>query len=310
MSEPVTRPARAAHCAPNDLSLDHLGELATALTAATGPASAIGVRRTRHGAIELLTQPLDADCEGWHPADLLIGYHAPASWVAFGITGTGVAHTLVSDHVSPTGQSARGAEPGRHLAHLVARTGASCTVLGSAVSGATDEAPLVLTATDAVPGLTADACRRVLGLATAPLVATPIEWATTCWLDRIFARVIDRRDATAPLSWPELVAWHPCAPVLPAAPEPEELAERVADALAGGWEPLRRAALGPEPGRTPAGAAAAETCRAEHATWLDAPSFGRYLVAALPAREVLSDMLDGLLGAECRAELGRACRQP
>lgn len=317
MSEPVTRPPRAARCAPNDLSADHLVELATALATAAGPASAIGVRRTRHGAFDLLTHPLDVDGEGWHPADLLIGYHAPASWAAFGITATAVAHTLTPEAVASTPASPSDTAPRRHLAHLVARTGASCTVLGGALTSDDETTPtpaiaepVVLTATAAVPGLTADACRRVLGLPTAALHVTPTEWVTTCWLDRIFARVIDRAPAEPPLSWPQLVAWHPCAPMLPGDARPEEVGELVTERLGDDWEAVHRAASGPEPARTPGGAAAAEVCRPEHAAWLDAPSFGRYLLAALPAQEVLSDLLDGLLGAACRAELRRACGHP
>lgn len=263
--------------------------------------------------------PLD----GAHPLDLLLGFVAPLHWRALGVHCLGQARHL--DEPRPPAHPADG-EPSGHeragrgdgggsgfrhrpadeaadvtMTLLFDRQGRSAAVLrrGAAVS-ALPEAP---------EGTVADACRRGLGLPTAPAPASTLPLWTLLWLDR----VVERAAGTArPRSWAEVAALHPAVQTGPAgaparltAPslDPAHLDPAHLDparhgpaglvaaarelAAACPWARLRaEPALAPVPGPPPSPALAA---------WMDDGMWARWLLARLPSPDDLRAAVHALL---------------
>src|SRR5690606_13156727 len=95
-------------------------------------------------------------------------------------------------------------------------------------------------------GPVADACRRALGLATAPPPGGTAELWARWWLDRLVEAASRHRAAGVVPGWAETVARHPAAfvplpgtgrpPLRPATPAPDPAAVATAAAdLAGAW---------------------------------------------------------------------------
>lgn len=234
--------------------------------------------------IELGLLPLPA---GLHPAEAMAGFTAPADWMAVGLVTTASSHELEAEH--PCGTKA--AHQAVRLTFLLARSGEACTLLSPIGSEDSrrrrlDEPPI---------GLLPDACRRMLGLATAPPADGPEVWLTARWLDRMLAQIIERTDAVP--AWEGAVALHPLVPP-GAAPSAEGLAAMVeAAGSAFEWERLRLLAIkadAPDPAINPTVAA-----------WMDAGSFARHMLAA----ELPIDLLLTELGALLPAEVMRQVRE-
>ena len=136
------------------------------------------------GHVELLFRHLD--CTDIVCA--LCGFVAPAEWHAFGVVtpGRGVRlDTPVHDHGEVTACA------------LVDRAGRVVSEVRAADGSVVCSGPTV--------GRVVDACRRALGLATAPSVCGPEVWFVLRWIDRVLATVLDA-DLGTPPSWAALDA--------------------------------------------------------------------------------------------------------
>ena len=126
-----------------------------------------------------------ADCLAWlplhgaHPLEALLGYVAPPEWRAIGVCAPGRAHSADgTDDVTAT--------------LLVDRAGATASILRRG-----DDREVMPGRPD---GVLADACRRALGLPTAPPPWSSLMLWTLAWLDRIV-----EADGARPPGLPSLV---------------------------------------------------------------------------------------------------------
>jgi hypothetical protein len=269
-SEPTSAPTPA-------LTLRSLVDEVDATLWSRGEADAALVRVVDPGQAgepgELAVRPLDDD----HPLDVLLGFAAPPEWAALGVAAPGTGHALDGDQ-----------PPERvHVTMLIARSGASAGVLRRG-----DRAtPLG----DPPQGLVADACRRALGLPTAPPPATTVGLWVRWWLDGLVQASAERARGAPVPGWADAVALHPASFVpAPGEPAPEPAAVAAATlglADAWGWGRLRGC---PEvadrlPGPMPA------ALTPDVATWMDDGMFARWLLSALPPPDELLDACWGLL---------------
>ncbi|MGH9209385.1 MAG: hypothetical protein ACRD2C_01740 [Acidimicrobiales bacterium] len=159
-----------------------------------------------------------------HPLDVLIGFTAPRDWLALGVHCSGRAFSL--DHAPPEPQaviittlvdrSGRGAGLLRYLPSggRSATRGPDDSDRATARAGNGDDdgdGEVVTRYDDAPEGLIGDACRRALGVPTAPPPASTAELWLRLWLDRVVeAAVFSGRD-DCKLGWNDVVALHPAA---------------------------------------------------------------------------------------------------
>jgi len=138
---------------------------------------------------------------GQHPLSQLLGLTAPVGWRALGVHCTGRAHQL-ADHDPPTDYTFRRTDPVPiTFTFLVDRSGNAATVAISERGWHWLDGP---------EGLLGDACRRALGLATAP---PPIS-TTELWLDlwlHVVVGVASSPERPEPLTWADVAGLHPIA---------------------------------------------------------------------------------------------------
>ncbi|HKE77054.1 MAG TPA: hypothetical protein VKB57_25760, partial [Acidimicrobiales bacterium] len=150
------------------------------------------------------------DLDGAHPLELLLRLEAPPHWRAVGVSCQGWAHPL-----DARGRTRRGpGSPPVTVTLLVESTGETAGVLRQG-----DE---VTPLPDRPEGVIADACRRVLGLPTAPPPPSTAELWTLYWLDRIVEEAT-RTDAQL-RTWSSVAALHPATETAPTehhAPHPD-----------------------------------------------------------------------------------------
>ena len=280
-----------------DLALAALVETVDATFAGLGakaPASAL-LRVSApdaHPPGELTWFPIDPV----HPLDLLLGFVAPAHWSALGVSSCGLQHQLGDD-----GRAVRGADPPRvRITVLLDRSGRGAGLLRRGAG---------LTALPGPPeGTVADACRRALGLATAPPPHTTVGLWTRCWLDRVVDALAGSGGAgggAGPPTWRDITRLHPASSAASTLrsgvgrrPDPDALADATR-ALADAW-PWARLRADPAvvdvPGPLP---------DARVAAWMDDGMWARWLLAAFPALDDLVDAACSLLAPD----LARAARQ-
>lgn len=116
------------------------------------------------------------------------GFVAPAGWDAFGVVAPG--RRLMLDSLDP-----ELVDDSVTVCALLARSG----MVASEVRTSGGE----VVSRGATTGRVVDACRRVLGLDTAPAPLGPHVWVTLRWIDRVIAVVLDA-DLGRPPTWPEL----------------------------------------------------------------------------------------------------------
>jgi hypothetical protein len=198
------------------------------------------------------------------PVDAMVGFVAPPEWWAFGVVVPVTLHDL-----DGRGEL-RGSRPGRRLVHLVSRHGATFAV--AAGPGGIDlvKGPRP----SALEGRIPDACRRVLGLATAPPTVGTGAFFVTRWLDGALERAIaghsgddgnrlgDEFDHDA------------------------VVAATVDFERHWSWERLRRACA--------AGEALVEGMTSEEAAWWDEGGFSRRAFEGYLAAGAMLDLLDEL----------------
>lgn len=211
-----------------------------------------------------------------HPFDELAGFRARPECQALGVRAVGRAWHL----------DRPGAAPVRVAATIVvARGGSAASRLRWLGAEVVDDQP------GPVEGLIADACRRSLGVATAPPQAGPSSAWALLWLDRLVEAAAD--PARRPCSVDAAVALHPAAQA--ASPDgswvradPDGLVDAARrHAEAWNWARLRRepAALGPVAAELPT----------RVAEWMDDGLFSRWLRARLPPPVDLLDTLADVL---------------
>ena len=194
---PTSRDHRSAPPGADPLG-ERLLEIALALAArdVDGPATYVEVLAP----VELGTSEPVAE-QALPPSDPvvgLLGRSAPRSAWAVGLTGAGkvraIDDTTVLDH-------------GRFV-HLVTRQGVSVTVVPrtAADEAATVLGPIAL----APPGRVPDACRRIMGLPTAPPPLTTTDGLVDHWLDAVLAASL----LDGSLSWADVLRRHPLARLL------------------------------------------------------------------------------------------------
>ena len=208
--------------------------------------------------------------DGPDPVAAMIGLEAPSHVRAAGIVSGCRAYVPGVDSL----EASRGV-----FIHLVDRSGTSVTRSTHPAGGLLRLGPT----TDMGEGRVADACRRMLGLPTAPPPSDMSSFVVDAWL----ALVVDAALDDPRLSWAAAVGLHPGRPRRGANPgEVAAATRRFGDEL--DWDRFRRAcaADGPPP-CVPLDAAAA--------TWMDAGMFARWLVGEMPPWESTLDLLDGIL---------------
>ncbi|MEY2453049.1 MAG: hypothetical protein QOD92_2623 [Acidimicrobiaceae bacterium] len=223
---------------------------------------------------DLGVRPID---DGSSVVEALAGFTAPAEWSAIGVVTEGNARHLVQ----------RDERRRVRCVHLVDRTGASGGTLrlqgedATILSGGDEHKP---------SGRIDDACRRALGLPTAPPAHTSTELWAIVWLERL----LEHRGC-APSSmrfpWREAAGLHP-AIALVVAEDPTSAGEaaqqlgRLGEVLAQvhSWPVLRMACA--------AGDWPVDGVPAAVAAWLDDGAFSRWVLGELPR-------LDQLAAAAC-----------
>lgn len=244
-------------------------------------------------ALEVGLLPLEP---GAHPVEAMAGFTAPPNWLAIGVVSAG--HSRSPGEPGSFGVDPEPTQPIR-VTFLIDREGAAATAL--AAIGAPSAQRRLLHEPPA--GLVADACRRVLGLPTAPPDEGPEVWLTTRWLDRLLAAAIEGPGAVT--TWEAAARMHPLVgDVGGLAPtDLKALVVRTASRL--GWEGFRSLATRRDGDGLVSPAAAA---------WMDSGSFARHLLAGeLPVGLLLTELralVPTVVMSAVREALPPSCREP
>jgi hypothetical protein len=229
-----------------------------------------------------------------HPLSALVGFTAPQDWRALGIRCNGRARRLQPPRTDDPGA---GAVPTPVvLTMLLDRAGRGAGIMRHGQ---------VVTPLPGPPeGVVADACRRALGLPTAPPPQDTIELWVLIWLDRLVETVAVLGRAERYATWETIAALHPAAPGQPAqtgrpqappsaAPlEPTAAPIALAEAtrqLAEAW-PWSRLRVDPDVADT-----AGPPLPSDIAQWMDDGMFARWVLAELPELADLASAVDALL---------------
>jgi hypothetical protein len=256
------------------------------------PPIAFGLRDHHGDRFDLDATVLDPD----EPITSLIGFTCPEPWLAFGVLTPGRARPLDADDHLPGHR--RGQEV--HVGLIVSRTGEQVTLLRRG------EAPAELTPGPPAEGRLPDACRRCLGLATAPPPGPATALRTLLWLEAVLAECLAEPGR---LRWDEAVRLHPhVSHLLGLDPGfASELPERFTELVsivdgrtdASEWGELRRQVI--------SGAHSDLGVSAAGAAWMDDGMFSREVLGCFPPIAGLLTELEpvaspGLVG-EVRAAL-------
>jgi hypothetical protein len=239
---------------------------------------------------------------GADPIDALIGFDAPADWVAVGVVST-ARWAPTTDEEATAGRLRRASRPvgGRaRLAHIVTRQGRSLVVLRQ-----NDDPPVIrrFNPRDVHFGRVDDVCRRVLGLSTAtPANRTAELWAVV-WADRLVRWAAAGDD----LTWDDVARAHPAVAHL--AVEDHISLDEAADDLIGSgewladrwsWDDLRKL--------TVEGDHSVDDLDPEDARWMDAGMFSRWALAPFSELSDLLADLDDLLPEALVRRVRTTCR--
>jgi hypothetical protein len=167
------------------------------------------------------------------------------------------------------------------VVHIVHRSGIALTALSQLESvrtfGPTSEPQ---------NGRVPDACRRILGLATAPPTDSMTDFVIAAWLEVISRVALDNPEIT----WSDIVALHPACNAISEPAIPAAIAQAT-QALGHSldWERFRRVITAV--GGFPFGDSGKKT-----AAWMDTGMFSRWAMDSLPSRSDAFDLLDAALG--------------
>lgn len=245
---------------------------------AGGPPAFIGVEPSADGqAIDLHVRPAPDGC-----IEAIVGWRAPAQWLAFGLVG-------------PADLTAG---PSRRQAVRIALLASRDGTVTVAAAGEDGQETAWSEPGSQLSGRVLDLCRRALDAPTPACLEPPSAFMTGLWLDRILLLSL-RRARSRPLSWAEVVALHPLSEAAHSA-HPAALAALASGALGRiTWEDLRRRGAQGALAFAPDAAAAA---------WHDAGSYGRSLLGDLPPPTDLLDDLADLLTPAVHQAIGEVAR--
>lgn len=254
-----------------------------------------------------------------HPGDALLGFLAPSTWFAVGLSVPIRARRLAPDETDGRDPDS-GAE--RHRDHTQDQlTGASrLTVMvhrdGTITSlfDGPDMSPMLVA--EPPEGWVPDLLRRTLGLPTASPDESLAGFVETAWLDAIASEVFLHPSST--LDWSSLAVLHPLHPLGPPLHGPLLAVETQALELESSWARMRRIWAGSAAGRSPRGrcstgtdprppgqlpSPAAGGCTVGLDSWFDDGSFARWISRTLPPADHLLDVILTLLPHEVGSEL-------
>lgn len=220
------------------------------------------------------------------PADELVGWLAPVSWVAIGTCCTATVRRLTT--TDSFRDRAPTASEGATVTHALSSDGRSITLI---MYESSDD-PEVLVSAEPVGGLTADACRRALGLPTARPEFEATELMSALWLDAIVSAGARHPGLDMEACW----HLHP-ALGLTSPGGHQSLAERCADASGRvDWEWLRTQAASGD---------MSHLIDPRAAAWCDDGAFSRLVHSRLPDEANLVEAVVSLLpGQVVRSILG------
>lgn len=245
--------------------------------------------------VELSHRPTPGGC---HPVDALALLDTDPGWLAVGIRALGRATPLDGG-------------PGTRVisAHLVGRDGAWASAWRDAGGSGVGSSAHGTAGDPAAPtGRVDDACRRALGLPTAPPPPSTAELWSLLWLDALVADLASSERRRATVRWSDVAAMHPAATPDGATwdgqqgPTPDEVsaaAQELTRSL--DWPELRRRAAHHEwdaPGVEPPMAA-----------WLDDGAFARWVSTSFPELDDLAAAAESLLPARVWARVEAALRR-
>jgi hypothetical protein len=167
------------------------------------------------------------------------------------------------------------------VVHIVHRSGNALTALSQLESVRTFGPT-----TEPQHGRVPDACRRILGLATAPPTDSMTDFVIAAWLE-VISRVALQHPG---ITWSDIVALHPACNSIDEAATPTAIAQAT-QALGHSldWERFRRVITAV--GGFPFGDSGKKT-----AAWMDTGMFSRWAMDSLPSRSDAFDLLDAALG--------------
>ena len=281
--DPLHRPTTHAHLPPVPLDADdRLVAIARALHDIAvddpGPTDLVGIvdlasigvvpepgGRPDHLVLTTLDDP--------DPVASLLGRSSPDAFWAVGLVTGATARPL---------DGAPGADDATFV-HLVDRRGVSVGVLSTQGARARTEGPTP----EPARGRAADACRRMLGLPTAPPPPDMTAHVVDLWLARTTRAALDQPG----LDWPAVVRHNPAHDLAPgtAVPTPAAIARHTVafgDQL--DWERYRQRCV--DAGTTPFGELDGSVAR-----WMDAGMFARWLLGESMPWSGHLDLLEGLL---------------
>lgn len=207
------------------------------------------------------------------PVALLLGRTAPAEFWAVGMV-TGARSRSLDGPARYDGAT---------FVHLVDRRGCSVGVLTGPGARTQVDGPDL----EPVRGRGADACRRMLGLPTAPPPPDMTAHVVDLWLARTTRAALEQPG----LDWPSVARHNPAHELAPgtAIPTPAAIARHtVAFGEQLDWERYRQRCV--EAGSTPFG-----ELEGSVAAWMDAGMFARWLLGESVPWAAHLDLLEGLL---------------
>jgi hypothetical protein len=266
-----------------------LSDMVTSIDTALAGRSGNAILRVTGEPPEAAYRPLDD-----HPLGPLLGFAAPQDWHAVGIRCRGRARRLQSPGID---DPHTGGNPTPIvLTMLIDRAGCGAGIMRDGET---------LTPLQGPPeGVVADACRRALGLPTAPPPPDTIELWILIWLDRLVDAIAVLGSAEPHVTWDTIAALHPAAPGRSTGIEPRTTPSRspfdvpsaapiaLAEAsrqLAEAW-PWHLLRADPEVVDT-----AGPPLPADIARWMDDGMFARWVLAELPELADLANAVEVLL---------------
>lgn len=269
-------------------ALDHLGRIAADRW--EGPAVLVGFEGDIDGPLLPRPEPLTG-----HPAEVLLGRRAPASWTAVGLLSYGWAsHPDDWDEMHVMPGIAQGPPISTRRNRRRVRTSVVYDRRGRSAGRFTIAPDVVHDNPEPPVGRIPDTLRRMLQLPTDPPPCGTAQLVLFIWVMSILRRA-ERR--TTPLSWTEVTSLHPGRTLVG-----EHLdvvaATRILDRRLT-WDVVRRVARR---------GAMTSIVPADHAAWMDAGMLSREVISTLPPLEAMVAMLGEAVTSGVARRIERVAR--
>jgi len=231
-----------------------------------------------------------------HPLDVLLGFTAPPDWRGIGLHCKGRGYDLDDprkdlppSRCSTFASEALDAVPVT-VTVIIDRYGNG--------DGLLRDGDVLRRLAGLPEGAVGDACRRALGLPTAPPPESSVGLWLHVWLDRV-VEVVGDDPARSALTWGAVAALHPGSGGLGAAPDPQIVAESTHDlAERLPWSHLRLDPDMVDTARPPVARPVAQ--------WMDDGMFARWMLAELVDPRVLAQTLEAVLDPAVTEQIGQS----